>query len=190
MSLIDPHASWAVLEDAAAAYGTSPAEQAIAALIREVRDHMEAEITGDLDGLMATLTAEPVYHFWGNGDPVRLAGRAAVEGFYRDMMGRLGNQFEVVIDNVIAASTHVVTEGQVKQVYAASAFTDQGIAEVGGVAIADSELWLTNAQLITVWPNDGQGKLVGEDIYFGQSPMTTAVPISRGDLPDYYQLAA
>ena len=106
------------------------------------------------------------------------------------MMARRGNQFEVVIDNVIAAPSHVVTEGQVKQVHAATAVAAQGIHEVGGVAITDSELWLTNAQLVTVWPNDGHGKLVGEDIYFGENPLSTLVPISRSDLPDYYELAA
>ena len=47
MPLIDPHASWAALEQAAAHYGTTPSEQAIAALIREVRDHMACEIQGD-----------------------------------------------------------------------------------------------------------------------------------------------
>lgn len=189
MSLIDPHASWAALEAAAAAYGPSPAEQAIAALVLEVRDHMACEIQGDLDGVMATLTAEPVYHFWGNGPSFLLEGRAAIEGFYRDMMARGGQQFEVVIDNVIASTAHVVTEGQVKQVQTASALAAQGLQDVGGVAISSSELWLSNAQLLTVWPNDGNGKLVGEDIYFGQNPMTTLVPISRSDLPDYFELA-
>lgn len=190
MSLIDPHASWAALDEAAARYGDSPQEQVIANLVREVSDHMACEIQGELDGLMATLTAKPVYHFWGNGDPVLLEGRGMVEGFYRDMMARRGNQFEVVIDNVIASPTHVVTEGQVKQVYLASAILANGIDDVGGVAVSDSELWLSNAQLVTVWPNDGSGKLVGEDIYFGQSPMTTLVPISHSDLPGYFKLAA
>jgi len=190
MSSIDPYASWAALETAAAAYGPDAQDQAIAALVREVRDHMACEIQGDVDGLMATLTTEPVYHFWGNGDPVVLSGRVAVEGFYRDMMARGGNQFEVVIDNVIATPAHVVTEGQVKQVYQASILAEQGVTQAAGKAIGDSELWLSNAQLITVWPNDGQGKLVGEDIYFGQSPLTTLVPITAGDLPDYYKLAA
>ena len=190
MPLIDPHASWAALDQAAANCGTSPSEQAVAALIREVRDHMACEIQGELDGLMATLTAEPVYHFWGNGEPMVLEGRAAVEGFYRDMMARRGNQFEVVIDNVIAAPTHVVTEGQVKQVQTAAALKAAGVESVNGADVTSSELWLSNAQLVTVWPNDGNGKLVGEDIYFGQNPMTTLVPITRGDLPEYYELAA
>ena len=33
-------------------------------LLNEVANHMEAEIKGQLDPLMNTLTAEPVYHFW------------------------------------------------------------------------------------------------------------------------------
>lgn len=190
MSLINPHASWKALDDCAAQFGDSAAEQAVARLVLEVRDHMACEIQGDVDGLMATLTAEPVYHFWGNGDPVLLEGRAAVDGFYRDMIARGGNQFEVVIDKVIANLDHVVTEGQVKVVYPTAALTAQGITEIGRVAVDAHELWMSNAQLVTVWPNDGNGKLVGEDIYFGQNPMTTLTPIKQDDLPSYYKLAA
>ena len=55
------------------------------ALVLKVRDHMRAEILGELDPLMATLTQEPVYHFWGNGDPVELRGGDVIRGFYHDM---------------------------------------------------------------------------------------------------------
>ena len=190
MSLIDPHASWAALSERAATYGDSDSEQAIKRLILEVRDHMECEIKGDVPGLMATLTSDPVYHFWGNGEPVLLEGRAAVESFYTDMMTRGGNQFQVVIDNIIASASHVVTEGQVRSVYTTAALLSQGMTDINGVATTTSELWMSNAQLVTVWPNDGHGKLVGEDIYFGESPMTTLRPIGTADLPSYFRLAA
>lgn len=190
MSRIDPHTSWAALEQRAADFNGSSNDDRIAGLILTVRDHMACEIKGDIDGLMATLTQTPVYHFWGNGEPVLLEGRTAVEGFYRDMMGRGGNQFEVVIDNIIADTNRVVTEGQVKQVYTADGLAAMDLTQVGGSAIQSSELWLSTAQLVTVWPNDGHGKLVGEDIYFGQNPLSTLVPIERTDLPDYHQLAA
>jgi len=190
VSLIDPHASWTALTDCAATYGDSEAEQSVKRLILEVRDHMECEIKGNVPGLMATLTDDPIYHFWGNGEPVVLKGRAAVEGFYTDMMARGGNQFQVVIDNVIASAGHVVTEGQVRSVYTADSLESQGITEVKGQAIGSNELWMSDAQLVTVWPNDGHGKLVGEDIYFGESPMTTLRPIESTDLPAYFRLAA
>ncbi len=190
MSLIDPHASWAALTECAANYGDSDSEQTVKQLVLEVRDHMECEIKGDVPGLMATLTSDPVYHFWGNGEPVVLEGRAVVEGFYNDMMARGGNQFQVVIDNIIASESHVVTEGQVRSVYTADTLQSQGMTEVNGAAVSSSEIWMSNAQLVTVWPNDGAGKLVGEDIYFGESPMTTLRPIGPTDLPSYFRLAA
>jgi len=134
VSLIDPHASWDALTQCAATYGNSDTEQAIKQLVLEVRDHMECEIKGDVPGLK---------------------GRAAVEGFYTDMMARGGNQFQVVIDNVIASTSHVVTEGQVRSVYMADTLQSQGMTEVNGKAIDSSEIWMSEAQLVTVWPNDG-----------------------------------
>ena len=84
----------------------------------------------------------------------------------------------------------MVTEGQVRSVYPTTALQSQGMTEINGVALTTSELWMSEAQLVTVWPNDGQGKLVGEDIYFGQSPLTTLRPIGTADLPAYFRLAA
>ncbi len=52
--------------------------------------------------------------------------------------------------------------------------------------IADGDLVLTCAQLVTLWPGDADGKLVGEDIYFGESPLVGAQRVTRGDLPDYF----
>jgi len=57
---IDPHKSWIPLKEKADK--TSNEKQKI--LLNEVANHMEAEIKGQLDPLMNTLTAEPVYHFW------------------------------------------------------------------------------------------------------------------------------
>jgi hypothetical protein len=63
-----------------------------------------------------------------------------------------------------------------------------GISEVEGRSITDDSLWLTDAQLLTLWPADTEGKLIGEDIYFGVDPMTTLAPITADQLPLYYQL--
>ncbi|MEM7218479.1 MAG: nuclear transport factor 2 family protein [Pseudomonadota bacterium] len=187
MHRIEPHASWQALEDHAAALEAAAEDAVVVALVREVGRHMACEIQGDLPGLMATLTAEPVYHFWGNGDPVVLQGREAVAAFYGDMMSRGGNQFEVVTTKVVADRGSVVTEGQVKQVYTADALRANGIETVGSAAVESSDLWLTCAQLVTVWPHDGGGKLIGEDIYFGQNPMATLTPVRRDELPGYHR---
>lgn len=181
---INPHHSWLPLE-AAAARAANPRRKA---LITEVRDHMEHEIKGDLEALMGTLTEQPVYHFWGNGAPSVIEGREAVRAFYSGMFATGGQQFEVVVDKVIASDDHVVTEGQVKQVHRGRALLDMGMSEVNGAPVQAEDLWLGAAQLVTLWPADAAGKLIGEDIYFGASPLADLRKISPEDLPPYFQL--
>jgi hypothetical protein len=148
---------------------------------------MEHEIKGHLEPLMATLTAAPIYHFWGSAPSV-LEGQDAVRGFYRDMMARGGQQFEVVVERIVVDDDTVVTEGQVKQVYKGAALLAMGMKELGGAPLAPDDLVLTTAQLVTVWPADADGRLIGEDIYFGHDPFRNAERIRREDLPDYYVL--
>ena len=181
----DPHASWLPLRKRAAETSNPRHKK----LLQEVANHMEAEINARLEPLMATLTAEPVYHFWRVGpENMVLEGYDAVAGFYSNMFATGGEQFQVVLDRIIVDDGGVITEGQVRQVYTAEALNAMGITEVNGTSINNHELWLSNAQLITVWPADPNAKLVGEDIYFGEDPMTTLQPIAREALPDYYKI--
>jgi len=41
---------------------------------------------------------------------------------------------------------------------------------------------------VTVWPADEKGKLVGEDIYFGENSANNIERITRDEIPDYYQI--
>ena len=184
MPKLSPFNSWLPLEERA----RQETDPRVRMLITAVRDHMEHEIRGNLPELMATLTAEPVYHFWNPNGAFELRGRAAVDGFYQNLIASGGNQFEVVVDKIVADHGNVITEGQVKQVTTGKAMLAAGRTEVKGVAIAPDDLYLTRAQLVTVWPGDADGKLVGEDIYFGEDAMSTAVKISREDLPPGYRL--
>ncbi|MEM7003509.1 MAG: nuclear transport factor 2 family protein [Pseudomonadota bacterium] len=181
----DPHASWAPLRERAA-QTKNPRHKK---LLNEVANHMEAEINGRHTELMSTLTTEPVYHFWRVGpENMVLQGREAVAGFYANMFQSGGQQFHVVLDRIVVDDGGVITEGQVRQVYRATDLAAMGITHAGDAEIDGSDLWLSNAQLITVWPADPEAKLVGEDIYFGEDPMQTLTPISADELPDYYVL--
>jgi hypothetical protein len=181
MPKIDPYQSWGPLE---ARLATETSQRA-RTLIKEVRDHMEYEIKGQLEPLMSTLTAEPIYHFWGQG--MVLEGREAVAGFYGGMIAAGGNQFEVVVDNIIADDNRVVTEGQVKQVYTGKELKGMGMTELLDTTINDADLFMTTTQLITVWPGAADDKLLGEDIYFGGDPFANVEKITADDLPDYYR---
>lgn len=181
----DPHASWGPLRERAANTDNPRHKK----LLQEVANHMEAEINGRLEPLMATLTAEPIYHFWRVGpENMVLEGYDAVAGFYSNMFETGGQQFQVVVERIIVDDNGVITEGQVRQVYPSAALKMMGVTEAQGQPIDAHELWISNTQLITVWPADPDAKLVGEDIYFGEDPMSTLQPIERDALPDYYVL--
>ena len=183
MTGFDPHSSWLELR-ARAARTTNPQHRR---LLEGVANHMEAEIKGQLEPLMATLIDEPVYHFWRvGGENMVLEGYDAVAGFYRAMFDTNGQQFHVVVARILVDDSGVVTEGQVRQVYGKQALQAMGLAEAAGEPIDAHDFWLSNAQLITVWPAGEDDKLVGEDIYFGEDPFSTLTPISADVLPDYF----
>lgn len=185
MADFEPHNSWLALRDKA----QNTANPLHRQLLEGVATHMEAEIKGQLEPLMATLTSEPVYHFWRVGPQnMVLSGYDEVAGFYSTMFANKGNQFQVVCERIIVDDTGVITEGQVRQVYQRDALKAMGVTQCGEQSIDASELWLSNAQLITVWPAADDGKLVGEDIYFGEDAMATLSPFRREDLPAHYVL--
>jgi hypothetical protein len=185
MPKIEPHQSWLALE----ARAQRESDPRVRTLLTAVRDHMEHEIKGHLPELMATLTASPIYHFWNPAGSFKLEGRAAVEGFYTNMIAAGGNEFEVVVEKIVADRANVITEGQVKQVRSGAELIAAGRKEVAGQPVKPDELFLTRAQLVTVWPGDADGKLVGEDIYFGEDALASAERITRADLPPYHRLA-
>ena len=147
MYKINPHNSWLALE-ARAADEDNPRRKG---LLLEVRDHMEAEINGRLEPLMATLTGEPIYHFWGTGPAMVIDGRQAVNDFYAGMFTTGGQQFEVVVDRIVVDDNAVVTEGQVKNVATGAGMIAQGVTEANGEPITEDDLFVTTAQLVTVW---------------------------------------
>ena len=181
---INPHHSWLPLEERAAAED-NPRRKA---LVTAVRDHMEAEIKGQLDPLMDTLTSEPIYHFWGQAEPSVIEGRDAVRAFYSGMFDVGGQQFEVVVDKVVVSDNHVITEGQVRQVHKGVSLAAMGIDEVDGQPVEDDDLFVATAQLVTLWPADEHDKLIGEDIYFGSNSFADVQRITREQLPPYYKI--
>ena len=157
---IDPHKSWIPLREKADETENLSHKK----LLNEVANHMEAEIKGQLDPLMNTLTAEPVYHFWRVSDVnMILNGYDEVSGFYSNMFENGGEQFEVVAKRIIVNDDGVITEGKVKQVYTKDNLKLMGLTSETFPNLDKSDLWLSNTQLITVWPSDPDLKLVGED---------------------------
>jgi hypothetical protein len=163
----DPDQSWAPL-DARISKETDPRRREV---LQQVRDHMCTEISGDFDGLMATLTDEPRYHFWGlpiEGGP---KGRKAVAEFYSQMIATRGHRFHFDIERIVVDEDTVVTEGKIHQTIAFEALRASGIDEVGGEPLDDDATYIAETHIVTVWPIAPDGRIIGEDIYFGSPPL-------------------
>jgi hypothetical protein len=163
----DPDRSWAALERRI----DEESDPRCRAALEQVRDHMRTEIGGDLTGLMATLVDEPTYHLWGlpvEGGP---KGRAAVEEFYRQMIAGGGHRFEFAIERIVVDHDAVVTEGSMRQKIPGTAISASGVEQVAGQAVDPDADYLAETQILTVWPIAADGRIIGEDIYFGSPPL-------------------
>ena len=163
----DPDQSWAPLE-ARIAKEKDPRRRQ---LLEQVRDHVRSEISGELDGLMATLADQPRYHFWGvpvEGGP---KGRAAVEEFYRQMIAGGGHRFHFDIERIVVDEDTVVTEGKIHQTVPGAAIAASGVEEVEGERVDGDATYLSETHIVTVWPMTSDGRIIGEDIYFGSPPL-------------------
>lgn len=176
---IDPTRTWAAVEAAYEAENDPRHKQ----LLKEVRNHMKTEVCGEIDPLMATLTAEPQYHIWGQGPEAGPKGRAAVRAFYEALIGSGGNLFEFNVAKIVVNDNAVVTEGRLRNAYAGAVVLAAGVTEVNGEPVDANAKYVGNAQLLTVWPADPDGKLIGEDIYFGSSPFAHLEKLAPEDEP-------
>jgi limonene-1,2-epoxide hydrolase len=163
----DPERTWLAVE---ARYEQEP-DPEIKALLGQVRDHMKSEIAGEFDALMATLIDEPRYHLWGLPTEAGPKGREAVAAFYRNMFETGGNRFHFEVERVFADRTGVVTEGAMRQPMEGAVVVASGVSEVAGEPVDPAARYLAVWQILTVWPAGTDGRLVGEDIYFGSPPM-------------------
>ena len=183
MLKINPQNSWLPLEERAAEE-TNPRHKA---MLMKVRDHMDYEINGHLEELLTTHVPHPTYHFWGNNEMV-INGPAAVRAFYEDLIASGANQFEVVIEKIVIDEDNVVTEGRVKQAYTAEAIMEMGITEINGESISAGEFYVTSTQLMTVWPVDVNGGLIGEDVYLASNPFANCEKATREELPEGFRI--
>ncbi len=183
---VDPTRTWAIVE-AAYETQTNPRHKA---LLKAVRDHMKAEVCGEIELLMDTLTAEPQYHIWAHGPDRGPKGREAVRGFYEFLIASGGNLFEFNVEKVIVSDNAVVTEGRLRNTHSGQQLLDAGVMEVNGESVEPQARYVSNAQLLTVWPAAPDGKLIGEDIYFGSNPFDRLEKLASGEAPRRVSIAS
>lgn len=153
-----------------------------AQLLQTVVDHSRAEVAGDLDGVMATLTEDPSYHDYGVypgvvGD-TGPKGLKAVLGLYEAMVDCGSYVIESQKHRVIVDDDRLVSEGTFRQILPAAAAHAQGFVDADATGY-----FMVVARTVVFWEFDEAGKARGEDRYvFVQS----VDPLPVEDLPADY----
>ena len=163
----EPENTWLAVE----ARMQSESNPRIRANLEEVRNHMRSEIQGDHAALMATLTDDPQYHMWGTPVESGPKGRENVSVFYEGMIASGGNRFHFEVDRIVADEDAVVTEGRMRSLMPGIALKGSGVEAVDGEPVDDAAEYVAEWQILTVWPIAENGRIIGEDIYFGSNPM-------------------
>ena len=142
------------------------------AIIETMLRHVQTEFDGDLDGVMDTMSSDPVY-INTEGDGPR--GRAEVRDFYARMFAHadLGN---MRVENVrlIIDDDAILTESRVSQVV-----PGWRARELGYTVPDESGHYAVHRHHATVLPFDSTGKLCGEVAYARQNG-----PLDWDRIPD------
>ena len=88
------------------------------AMLQNFRTHIIAEVTGDLETIMATLVPEPTYHTYSPGSPLTgPVGQQQTRAFYQNMFDHGYNVLEKEIDRLYVCDDYVFNDGWMYTVF-------------------------------------------------------------------------
>lgn len=174
---IDPSRSFAKVDEAIAK-AESPRHKAI---LLNYREHMAAEIDGDIDRIMATQVDEPEYHIYGMGvGDTGPKGQQEVRAFYHDIVDNDRNVLEYEISKIFCTDDNLFHEGTLRIVFPGHSLKEFGLP------IDDVDAWyLYSYQTCAIFPYAEDGRALGEDVYSdGPLSMDRIVKLAPDELPD------
>jgi hypothetical protein len=175
MAVIDPTRTWQPLEKRLA----DTTDERKRVVLNAVIEHMKAEAAPDFGRLMATLSPNPDYHFWGTEGDTGPKTTEGVREYYTQFLATKTNILEYEIHRLVVDDHCVVTEGLLKQIYPGAEAARLGIP----VDDADADYLIVFRQLL-LWPIDENGLIQGEDSY--NPGVVSITKLSREDLPQKY----
>jgi hypothetical protein len=172
----DPGRGWDALE-ARLARTDSPRQRR---MLETVIEHVKAEADQSLDRLMATLVADPQYHFWVGGKDVGPKGFDAVRDYYATFVASGGAVFETPKDRIVVDDDTIAYEGTIRNIVPGR------VARARGYNVDDERAhYLVRFRNVVFWAFDDEGLAIGEDSYTAIDPDDFA-PLDPADLPAVY----
>ncbi|MCE2391088.1 MAG: nuclear transport factor 2 family protein [Proteobacteria bacterium] len=134
------------------------------AMLENYRAHLAAEVAGDLDAIMATMSDEPAYHTWSpggemNGGP---KNRAQTVEFYRSIFDNGYNKLERVTEKLVVNDDYIVNEGWLHTIYPGRTLARMGLD------VRPERYYLHSNRVVAILPYVGEGtdvRMDGEDVY-------------------------
>jgi hypothetical protein len=170
---IDQSLMWKAMEERLART-TSPRHRQ---MLQAVIDHSKAEAAGDLDGVLATLSGNPSYHFWSDGHDVGPKGMTAVIEFYKRLVHSGAAYLESPKDRIVVDDDNVVTEMRVRQI------VHGVVAKANGYQVEDEKaFYCIRFRAVILWPFTPEGKIDGEDSYVSRD-LADITRLDDADVP-------
>jgi hypothetical protein len=175
--VIDSRNNWQLIDELL----TTETNEWRITMLRNLKEHMQAECGGDIDALLNTMIDEPVFHNWTATQDSGPKGYDALREFYSGLIASGANRFEFSIERIIIGDDTLVTEGAIRIPFAGSMLLSMGIE-----GVSKDTIYATRGRTVTFWPFDPAGKIIGEDIYsmttdFDDLEEVTLIPYSYGD---------
>jgi hypothetical protein len=172
----DPARGWEALE----ARLTRTEDPRQRRMLETVIEHVKAEADQSLDRLMATLVADPQYHFWVGGKDVGPKGYDAVRDYYTTFVASGGAVFETPKDRIVVDDGTIAYEGTI------SNLVPGRVARARGYHVDDERAhYLVRFRNVVFWAFDDEGLAIGEDSYTAIDP-DDFEQVDPADLPPIY----
>jgi hypothetical protein len=149
--------------------------------LQAVAEHIDAEVAGDIDRLMATLVGEPVYHIWGASKSVGPQGFDEVRDNYLALIRSGKNRLAYDVTRVVADAKCVTTEGHFRLAYPGAVLPSTTLST--GEPILVDHWYLVEYKCVVLWPVNHRAQIFGEELYAGEPPRVLR-HLDDNELPD------
>jgi hypothetical protein len=158
-------------------------------MIAVFSEHTAAEIDGDLDRVMATMTPDPIFyvhHPSGDSGP---KGWDAVKAMYAEMFASRMNYMEMDYQCIVVDDDTVMVEFKQRKIIPGrlltpgSAWTDA--VEEGGERVDPAAYYLSQGRAVVIAPFDAQCRMMGEHSFGGPKPVVRR--LAAEELPGAYR---
>jgi hypothetical protein len=151
-------------------------------------EHTTAEVGGDIDRLMATMSPDPRFHIWSNGKDIGPKGWDGVRDRYLQMFAMRSNYIQIDIQRLVIDDECLVKEYVQSTLLPGTNFIDGPRAEMlraqGEAADPDAH-YLTRGRVLILIPFDAECRMLGEDGYTGGR--STIRKVLDEELPEAYR---